>query len=85
MFTKRLMWVLWPAFLMAGVMEALVFSVVDPRELYWFGQHIEGSREAVYTIAFFLFWFITSLGGGLTILLSLTPQEVNHTAEPDRP
>jgi len=80
MFTKRFMWVLWPGFLMAGVMEALVFSLVDPRELYWFGQHIDGSREAVYTIAFFLFWIITSLSGGLTILLSLTPQEVNHTA-----
>ena len=85
MLKQRMMWILWPAFLMAGVLEVLVFSVVDPRDLYWFGQHIDGSREAVYTVAFFLFWFVTCLGGALTILLSLTPQEVNHTAAPDLP
>jgi len=35
---KRLaMTILWPAFLMAGVLEVLVFAVVDPGELHWFG------------------------------------------------
>jgi hypothetical protein len=78
MLKKRLMWILWPAFLMAGVMEALVFSVADPQELYWFGQHLELSREAVYTLAFFAFWLVTSLSGALTVLLSLPPKEVNQ-------
>lgn len=83
MFKKRLMWILWPAFLMAGVMETLVFSVADPQELYWFGHHIEMSRQAVYTLAFFLFWVITSLSGALTILLSLPPKEVNQSEQSD--
>jgi hypothetical protein len=65
--------------MMAGVMEALVFSVADPQELYWFGHHIEMSRDAVYTFAFFAFWLVTSLSGAMTVLLSLPPQEVNHT------
>ena len=85
MLKKRLMWVLWPAFLMASALETLVFSVADPQELYWFGQHIEMSRGAVYTLAFFVFWLVTSLGGGLTVLLSLTPQEINHADGPDLP
>ena len=85
MLKKRLMWVLWPAFLMAGVLETLVFSVADPQQFYWFGQHVDMSREAVYTLAFFVFWLVTSLGGGLTILLSLSPQEINHTDASDLP
>ena len=30
MWTQRLMWIAWPAFLMAGVLEMLVFAMVDP-------------------------------------------------------
>ena len=70
---------------MAGALETLVFSVADPQQFYWFGQHVDMSREAVYTLAFFVFWLVTSLGGGLTILLSLSPQEINHTDAPDLP
>ena len=83
MLKKRLMWILWPAFLMAGAMEALVFSVADPQELYWFGQHLEWSREAVYTVAFFVFWLVISISGALTVLLSLPAKEVNQLDVPD--
>jgi uncharacterized membrane protein YcfT len=78
MLKQRLMWILWPAFLLAGVAEMLVFSLVDPLGLYWFGQHIEASRQAVYTVSFFCFWLITATTSALTVLLSLSPSEVNH-------
>ena len=78
----RLMSILWPAFLMAGVMEMLVFSLVDPQDFYWFGQHVELSRQAVYTFSFFVFWLVTSISGALTLLLSLPPYEVNQVAAP---
>jgi len=29
--------ILWPAFLVAGVLETLTFAVVDPADLRWFG------------------------------------------------
>ena len=29
MWTQRLMWIAWPAFLVAGVIEMLVFAMVD--------------------------------------------------------
>ena len=32
MWTQRLMWIAWPAFLMAGVLEVLVFAFVDPQD-----------------------------------------------------
>lgn len=41
----------------AGVLEALVFAVVDPRELRWFGAApAELSAQAVYSASFLTFW-----------------------------
>jgi hypothetical protein len=77
MLQQRLMWVVWPAFLAAGVVEVLVFALVDPQELHWAGQRLMWSREAVYTIAFFLFWAIGIVSNGLTALLAMSPEEVN--------
>ena len=54
---ERLMWVLWPSFLAAGVMELFVFSLVDPADVHWMGGGDLGlSRTGVYTLAFFFFW-----------------------------
>lgn len=62
--------VLWPAFVMAGVLEALVFAVVDPGSLTWFGSRpIQWTAQAVYTVTFFIFWGVTSTAGALTALL----------------
>ena len=78
MLQQRLMWILWPAFLMAGVLEIVVFAMVDPQDLQWFGAPMAWSREAIYTVAFFVFWGITTVAGGLTTLLSMSPLEVNR-------
>ncbi len=77
MLQQRLMWIVWPAFLVAGVLEMLVFAMVDPQDMHWFGQPIEWSREAIYTVSFFVFWAITMVSSGLTALLSMSPFEVN--------
>ena len=34
MLAQRVMWIAWPAFLMAAVMEMVVFAFVDPSELH---------------------------------------------------
>ncbi len=63
--------VLWPAFLMAGVAEALIFAVVDPQALSWFGaQPIAVSPQAIYSISFFALWALMALACALTLLLS---------------
>lgn len=70
--------ILWPAFLMAGVLEMLVFSLVDPSELRWLGgASIKIDRTAVYTIAFFAFWIVVALGSALTQLILIEPSVLN--------
>jgi len=67
----RALQILWPAFLMAGVLEMLVFAVVDPAELHWFGGPAIGwPLQAIYTVTFLIFWALISTAGALTALLS---------------
>jgi hypothetical protein len=68
----RLLTILWPAFLMAGVLEMLTFAVFDPAELRWFGGELIGwSTSAVYTVTFLIYWGVISVAGALTALLSI--------------
>lgn len=75
---KRLMWVVWPAFLVAGVLEMLVFALIDPQDLRWAGEPLEMSRQGIYSVAFFIFWLLTLLSSGMTALLAMSPAEVNR-------
>jgi hypothetical protein len=82
MLRQRLMWIVWPAFLTAGVLEMLIFAMVDPQNVHWFGTPLEWSRQAIYTGAFFVFWAVGAVSGGLTTLLSMSPFEVNRCPLP---
>jgi hypothetical protein len=75
---QRIMWIVWPSFLMAGVLEVLVFAMVDPQDVHWFGQAVQWSRQGIYTVAFFAFWLVTLLSSALTALLAVPSLEVNH-------
>lgn len=77
MLLRRWMWIAWPAFLAAGVMEMLVFAVVDPLEMQWLSAYGEVSRLGVCTVAFFVFWAIIMMASAMTSLLALSPQELN--------
>ena len=67
------MWIVWPAFLLACALEVLVFALVDPGDLHWFGQPLDWSRQAVYTGAFFVFWAATAASSALTVWLAFPP------------
>jgi hypothetical protein len=82
MLTKRLMWIAWPAFLVAGLLEVAVFGMVDPADLHWFGQQVTMSRQGIYTVSFFVFWLLAIVSSSLTTLLSMSPSEVNLGSEP---
>jgi hypothetical protein len=76
---QQLMWIAWPAFLVAGLLEILVFAMVDPQDLHGFGgQRLEISRQAVYTVAFFVFWGLAMVSSVLTLLLARSPVEINQ-------
>ena len=68
--------VAWSAFLAAGVLEALVFAVVDPADLRWFGSApIALSVQAIYTVSFLIFWGVIALGASLALLLISLPAD----------
>ncbi len=78
MLAQRWMWITWPSFLVAGLLEVLVFALVDPHDLHWFGQDLDLSRQAIYTLAFFAFWALAMLSSALTALLGLSSVDVNR-------
>ena len=82
MLAQRLMWIVWPAFLVAGLLEAVVFGMFDPEDMHWFGYQMALSRRGVYTVSFFVFWALTILSSSLTTLLSISPFEVNRCPVP---
>jgi len=55
--------ILWPAFMAAGVLEMLVFAVVDPADLHGY------DRQSVYTIAFLIFWAVIASASSVTVWL----------------
>lgn len=65
------MWIAWPGFLVAAVLEMLVFALVDPAELHGpNGGPLGWSRAGVYTAAFFAFWGAAMASSALTALLA---------------
>ena len=77
----RTMTILWPSFAMAGVLDGLVFSLVDPAELHLGHVALDASPQAVYTLAFLAFWGVIATSGALTALLWIDPDAV----DPPRP
>jgi len=69
LFARRLMWVIWPAFLVAAVAELVFFSVFDPFDLHFFGAPLEMSRQSIYTMGFFGFWGLGIASSALTVFL----------------
>ena len=85
MMKQRALRILWPAFMVAGVLEMMVFAVVDPGDLHWFGGPAIGwSSQAIYTVTFVIFWGAMSTAGAITALMWLEPDEVNRR-EPATP
>jgi len=74
---KQWLLVVWPAFLAACLLEALVFSIVDPSEVHWFGHSLQPSRQTIYSIAFLAFWMVSMACSGLVLWLSSPRQTAN--------
>jgi hypothetical protein len=74
---KRWVLIVWPAFVAACLLEAMVFSMIDPGELHWPGYLVQPSRQGIYTIAFFCFWLISMVCSGLAWWLAQPDQSTN--------
>jgi uncharacterized membrane protein YhaH (DUF805 family) len=75
---RRWMAILWPAFLMAAVLEVLVFAFVDPGSLHWIGgAPVEVGATTVYSLAFFGFWAVITAACAMTERLAESDIDVN--------
>ena len=75
----KLIQVLWPSFLGAGVAEVVFFTVVAPRELYLFGEPAHFSAIATYSIGFFAFWIVCAASSLTTLFFQRTSNEINQS------
>jgi len=57
---QRVIAVLWPSFLTAGVATILFFTAFDPSALLIDTPFADASRLGAYTVGFFLFWLLTA-------------------------
>lgn len=62
--------ILWPAFLVAGLLEMVLFACWDPLDLHWFGRTVDWSRDTVYSGGFLILWAGCSLSASLTLSMS---------------
>ena len=74
----KVLLVLWPSFVVAGIAEGVFFTVIDPRELYLFGEPVHFSRLATYSIGFLGFWIVCAASRLMTWFLMLGPSELNR-------
>jgi hypothetical protein len=79
---QRLIWVLWPGFVMAIPAVGITFTVIDPADLHAFGSQVELSRLGAYTLGFLFFWTLGSGCSALTCLLQRSPFELNRCPLP---
>jgi hypothetical protein len=60
---QRVVAILWPAFIMAGIATVLFTTAFDPAVIF---IDYDISRLGIYTICFFLFWFFGALTAAAT-------------------
>ena len=80
--SRKLIWILWPSFIVAGAAEGLFFTAFDPQELILFGEPVAWSRTAVYSLGFFAFWAVTAASSALTCFFQKSAAEINRCPLP---
>ena len=78
---KRLIYILWPSFIVAGIAEGVFFTLFDPMDLRLFDQELGLSRMAVYSIGFFAFWLFAAGSSALTCFFQRSASELNRPRE----
>lgn len=79
---QRLITIFWPSFLIAGVADALFFTVFDPLQFLYQDEPVFGSRLAAYTVGFFLFWLVGIGSSALTCYFQRGADEINRCPLP---
>ena len=79
---QRLIPILWPSFLVAGVADILFTTLFDPLEIVYRGEPLIEHRIAAYTIGFFVFWLLCISSSMLTCYFQRSANEINRCPLP---
>lgn len=71
-------YLLWLSFFTAIFGETVFFALIDPKQLYLFGEPVYWSPTMVYSVGFFMFWSLTGLTAALVGLMLKPGAEVNR-------
>jgi hypothetical protein len=77
---NKLYYILWPSFLVAGIAEVIFFTVIDPKDLFLFGQPVHFSSLATYSIGFFAFWAVCAASSFATCFFQRSGADINREA-----
>lgn len=77
---QKVIAIIWPSFLVAGVSTGLMFAYIDPTQFLFGTQYAQISRLGIYTITFFLFWLI----GAASSILTCYFRKYCHDCETDQ-
>ncbi len=66
---RSLMWILWPSFLVAAATSSVVFAMLDPLDMTFFG-YVQISPQLTYAGGFFLFWLMATLSSALSLFMA---------------
>jgi len=79
---QRLIHILWPSFLVAGVANIALATLFDPLELIYHGEALIEHRIAAYTLGFFIFWLICIASSAMTCYFQAGANEINRCPLP---
>jgi hypothetical protein len=74
---NKLFWIVWPSFLVGAIAEIAFFAFIQPQDLYFFGQPVNFSPLATYSIGFFAFWAICAASSIATCFFQRSGPDIN--------
>ena len=77
---RRIMWILWPSFIVGAVGEMIFFAFFDPADLPFSDTAIGQNRIMVYSVGFFIFWLFAAVSSALTCFLQLPSSQLNRSS-----
>ncbi len=76
--TQRVVAILWPSFIMAGIATVLFTTLLDPALVF---IDYDISRLGIYTISFFMFWSFGAITAASTCYFLKPCEAINKARE----
>lgn len=77
---RKFAYIYGPSIVMAAIAEIVFFAVINPQDLYLFGEAVHWSPIAVYSVGFLLFWALTASTVALSLFMQQAPEDVDRAA-----